>query len=137
MPTDYKRLRESMSPRAPAFWAIVELGDLARDWLVTSNIRGKAAYRVENTILRAVTAINRAAEARSAHAHLERTRRSLHDCEQALLALEHQLPAQIIYAAVCRIDRILASLDELERRPVADWPRIELPPERAIAVRAA
>src|SRR3954462_8658964 len=100
-----KTPRDSQRPRAPVFWAIVDLNDFSRDWLAEAQIRGRASYRIGNAILRGLTALNCAAEGGAVAKLLARSRAALGDCEQAFLSLAHQLPARVIRSAVSRIDQ--------------------------------
>jgi len=129
--------RHSDRARPAAFWALVELNQLATAWLEAGDTRGPQREQIFRNLLRAATALSHAAAGRRVRSQLSSVVDALRKCEEAFLGLAHLLPADVVHAAICRIDRIVASVEELRGLEVERWPEAALPPMRAIAQRLA
>jgi hypothetical protein len=79
-------------------------------------------------LLRATTALNRAAAGCQSEAQLARAREAILDCETAIILAAKALGEDIVALATRRIDQLMAGFEQLESLDVPKWLDAKLPP---------
>jgi hypothetical protein len=111
-------------------WALNDFHRLATGWLEAR--RGRSLHgcreQILRSLLRAMSALNRAADGSNEKTQLRRARDAMLDCEMAFILLHEVLGMEDFARAMTRIDQIVDALKELEMLELAEWCGAELRP---------
>jgi hypothetical protein len=128
--TNTARNGHTARTRPQIIWALTDFQRLATGWLEAR--RGRSLHgcreQILRSLLRAMSALNRAADGSNEKAQLRRARDAMLDCEMAFILLHEELGMDDFARAMTRIDQIVDAIQELATLEVAEWCSAELRP---------